>query len=261
LSSGTTRVWLGEDMNLIVQLVCSPWFWVSVFLSISGGIVVAWGLAVEKQAEKLMPPDNFKPDVFYDIVKVIKKKEERGWKILMTGIVMEVVAALLVSIISGLEVAGLNQKAEDATVHERQLEAQIFDTSNIVAQANTRAVVADANAAQANERAAKFDADRALVEREAEQIRSTNFILQAQILELEARTEPRSISPEQTTNLIERLKNCPKGKVFVKRVLKFDTAQVRHHYGRLLILLFLFWHVFSFCPTIMRGFKPIICQH
>ena len=53
-------------MNLVLKLLSSPWFWLDIFLSISGGIIVWWGLRVEKKAENLLPPEDFKPDLFDD---------------------------------------------------------------------------------------------------------------------------------------------------------------------------------------------------
>src|SRR5437867_1249925 len=101
-------------MNLILKLVSSPWFWIDVALSISGGIVVYWGLKVEKKAERYLPPSDFGKDIFDDILTLQKKELDRGWRILMTGIIMEVVAALLISVISGLEIADLQSKTAAA---------------------------------------------------------------------------------------------------------------------------------------------------
>jgi len=172
-------------MDLVVKLVSSPWFWADIILSISGGLIVAWGLAVEKKAEKKIPPPDFRPDIFADIAEAQKREVERGWKILMTGIVFEVVAAFGISVISGLEIADLKDKSAAATLEAKQAAKQ---------------------AGEANERAAKFDADRVMVEKEAEEIRSTNFVLQARVLELEAKTQPRTITPRQREILAKMLR-------------------------------------------------------
>lgn len=147
-----------------------------------------WGLAVEKKAEKLLPPDDFKPDLFADIIKRQKHEVERGWRILMIGIVFEVVAALGISIISGLDVAGLGEKAAAAN-----FEAKV---------AETNAAASFAQAAEANERAKKFDADRVMVEREAEEIRQTNFVLQAKLLEMQGAIHPREITTENRDTFV-----------------------------------------------------------
>jgi uncharacterized membrane protein len=103
-------------MNLVLKLISSPWFWADVFLSVSGGVLVFIGLRIEKAAEK---KQYF--GAFTDEVQSQRAKAERGWRILMLGIVVEVIAALGISVISGLEIADLtekssvaNEKAEDA---------------------------------------------------------------------------------------------------------------------------------------------------
>src|ERR1700690_4195553 len=109
-------------MNLLLKLISSPWFWADVFLSISGGLLVAWGLWLEKRAEKHIPPTDFHPDIFGDVVKLQKIKEQRGWRILMTGIIVEVVAALGISVISGLEIADLSDQSAAANLEAKQAE-------------------------------------------------------------------------------------------------------------------------------------------
>lgn len=122
-------------MYLVVKLISSPLFWVDVALAVSGGIVVWWGLKIEKEAEKLLIPSDFKPDIFSDIVEPYKAKIERGWRILMIGIVMEVVAAFLISVISGLEIADLTDKAGKA--NER---AALIESNNLVLQTNVESL-------------------------------------------------------------------------------------------------------------------------
>lgn len=74
-----------------------------------------------------------------------------------------------------------------------------------------RAAVAERESGQANERAAKFDADRVMVEKEAEEIRSTNFVLHARVLELEARMQDRTITAGDRDKFINLLKDIPRG--------------------------------------------------
>ena|SRR5208283_3815908 len=107
-------------MNLVLKLISSPWFWADIALSVSGGVVVYWGLLVEKKAEKNLPPADFKPDIFEDVLAAQKREVERGWRILMAGIVIEVVAAFGVSIISGLEIADLTEKSATANLEAKQ---------------------------------------------------------------------------------------------------------------------------------------------
>ena len=118
-------------MNLVLKLISSPWFWTDVVLSVSGGVLVYLGLRMEKAAEK-----KEYLGAFTDDVKLLKLKAQRGWRILMTGIVVEVVAALGISVISGLEVANLTDQAATAGLEAKQAENE---------------------AGQANERAAKFE--------------------------------------------------------------------------------------------------------
>jgi hypothetical protein len=107
-------------MNLVLKLFSSPWFWADVFLSVAGGIIVYWGLSIEKKAEKLIPPADFKPDIFKGVLESQKSEMERGWRILMAGITVEVVAALGISIISGLEIADLTEKSAAANLEAKQ---------------------------------------------------------------------------------------------------------------------------------------------
>src|ERR1022692_1180609 len=141
-------------MNLLLKLLSSPWFWADVVLSITGGILVYWGLWIEKRAEKRIPPSDFKEDIFEDVIKAEKSELERGWRILMLGIAIEVVAALGISVISGLEVADLTDKSAAANLEAKQAEKE---------------------AGQAKERAAITD--------------SNNLVLQAKVFRLETKTK------------------------------------------------------------------------
>jgi hypothetical protein len=119
-------------------------------------------LLIEKRAEKMLPPKDFRPDIFGDIVEKYKSEVERGWRILMVGIIVEVIAALGISVISGLEVASLNDKAE---------------------QAGKDAANAERDAGQANERAANTD--------------SNNLVLRSNVVALEIKLQPRNITTKQ----------------------------------------------------------------
>jgi len=151
-------------MNLLLELVSSPWFWVDILLSVTGGIVVYWGLLIEKRAEKYIPPESFKPDIFEDVVAAQKSELQRGWRILMTGIILEVVAALGISIISGLEVADLKDKT---------------------AAANRESKIAGKDAALANERAANLESTNLQMSVQVEGLRSNNLVLQSNVFALE----------------------------------------------------------------------------
>jgi hypothetical protein len=102
-------------------------------------------------------------------------------------------------------IAGLILEFSEAAKSDKDVSAAIERAGN-----------AEKEAGQANERAGKFDADRIMVEKEAEEIRSTNLVLQAKLLELEGNMKPRTITSEQQTNLIACLSRAPeKGKIDV----------------------------------------------
>lgn len=164
-------------MELLLRMFCSPWFWAEVVLSVSGGLVVYYGLKVEKAAEKHMPPQDFKPDVFEDIVEVQKRKLERGWKILMTGIVMEVIAALGISIISGLESANLTEKADLA--------------KGAAAEANRLAKLAEESASSNS--------------LEVAVLTQTNLMLRSHVAALEKRVIDLNEEALQTSNAVSML--------------------------------------------------------
>jgi len=59
----------------------------------------------------------------------------------------------------------------------------------------------------------------------SEKLRSTNLVLEAQVLELKTKQSPRTITSEQRASLIKCLDDCPKGKVFIMAsVLDFEAT-------------------------------------
>jgi hypothetical protein len=199
-------------MNLLIKLVESPWFWLDVILSVWGGILVWRGLRIEKNAEKLLPPENFKPDIFADVVEKYRSEMERGWRILMRGIIIEVVAALGISIISGLEIAELNDKAERAekdAARANERAAVIESKNAILFSIGERA---KESASQANEAAEKSKSDRLSIEKQVEEFKQTNLVLQATVLKLEAKNQDRTIRGDQIINFITSLGGSVKGK-------------------------------------------------
>ncbi|MBI5774303.1 MAG: hypothetical protein HZA89_11240 [Verrucomicrobia bacterium] len=123
------------ETNMLLKLISSPWFWLDVVLSIVGGILVFWGLKLEKMAES----DEYL-DAFVDGVKSKKLQAQRGWRILMTGIVVEVVAALGVSIISGLEIAVLNEKSKQLEATNLVLRSNVLVLESQIAETKTSVV-------------------------------------------------------------------------------------------------------------------------
>ena len=106
------------QMNLFWKLISSGWFWADVVLSVVGGVLVFWGLKLEKDAE---PKENL--DAFVDDIKCRKLRARLGWRLLMWGVAIEVVAALGISVISGLENAEANLASEK--LKQSNLELQI----------------------------------------------------------------------------------------------------------------------------------------
>src|SRR6267142_3200453 len=99
-------------MHSLEKLISDPWFWVTVGFSVFGALVVYVGLKFGADAERLLPPSDFKEDIFGDIVKRYKAKVDFGHKIVMAGVAIEAICALAVCVISGLENADLKEKAE-----------------------------------------------------------------------------------------------------------------------------------------------------
>lgn len=104
-----------------------------------------WGLLIEKKAEKRIPPEDFRPDIFEDVVKSQKSELERGWRILMTGIIFEVVAAFGISLVSGLEIADLSDKTADSKKRTATLESNNLLLRSNVAALEFRLIEASSN--------------------------------------------------------------------------------------------------------------------
>src|ERR1700722_15899470 len=120
-------------MNPLIQLIFDPWFWVTVFVSVIGTVIVFLGHKIGADAEKLLLPTDFKEDIFGDIVKRYKAKMDLGHKIVMAGVVIEAICALAVCIISGLENAALNEKSSAANLEAKQAEKDAGDAKVLAA--------------------------------------------------------------------------------------------------------------------------------
>jgi hypothetical protein len=114
-------------MHLLVKLVWSPWFWADVFFSVIGAVIVYRGHKISLDAEKLIPPQDFKKDIFGDIVIRYKEIMDKGHRTVMIGVVIEAIAALVLSVLSGLAIADSNERA--AKLEDRATIAE----SNVVA--------------------------------------------------------------------------------------------------------------------------------
>jgi hypothetical protein len=87
---------------MVVRLISSGWFWLELFIAVIGGVIYFWGHWIERRAERFLPPESFRDDIFGDIVLRYKTEMERGWKILMFGIAFEVIAAFAITVSAGL---------------------------------------------------------------------------------------------------------------------------------------------------------------
>lgn len=124
--------------HLLLEMLLSPWFWLNILLSVAGGVIVYVGLKTEKAGEKMLIPPDLKPGIFSDIEEVARSKIELGWRILMTGIAFEVVAAFGISVISGLEIASLSDQTAAAQLESKRAEKQ-------AGEANERASLIESN--------------------------------------------------------------------------------------------------------------------
>jgi hypothetical protein len=169
-------------MTMLIKLLESPWFWVNVFFSVFGGIIVWRGLSIEANAEKLLPPDSFKADIFGDIIDRYKLEIRRGEKLVKAGVIIEVIAALGISIISGLESAALGERTSQAEKDAGFARLQVVSLSN----------------------------DTVRVSVNLEEAKSNNLILRSNIVVLERELQPRRITMEQRTNFIALTQLIPK---------------------------------------------------
>jgi hypothetical protein len=165
-------------MNLITALVSSLWFWIDVFFSVVGAVVVYWGLKIGGEAEHLIPPSDFKKDIFGDIVNRQKEIMERGHRIVMAGVVIEAVAALLLSVFSGLAIADSKERATNAEklAIDGKVKIATLQSTNLLLQA-------------------------------------AFWETRSNVLALEAKQKDRTITAEQRKSFIDFLRNAPKGKI------------------------------------------------
>jgi hypothetical protein len=160
----------------------SLWLSIWEFVEISGAIIVTVGVVGEYISN------------FTKLVKGKSRKarlEKFSTLVLIFGLAIELVGLVKTSHIFNLEVARANLEAKQAGTN--------------AAASYEKAAVAEREAGQANARAAKFDADRILVEKEAEEIRSTNLVLQTRLLGLETKTSPRTLTAEQKRIILKLL--------------------------------------------------------
>ena len=200
-------------MDLVIKLISSVWFWVDVVLASCGGLVVYCGLKIEKEAERLLVPSDFRPDIFEDVIAPYKVKIERGWRILMTGIVMEVVAALIISVVSGLEIADANDQASKANERVSNNEVHVAELTKESVGLRTIGENAKESAARAKESEARAIAEAEKSKTEREKAESGRLELEKQLLALIEKTKVRNITPKTRADLALKLKGVPRGNV------------------------------------------------
>jgi hypothetical protein len=174
-------------MNLIVKLISSPWFLLELILASIGGLVVFWGLWIEKRAEALLPPETFKKDIFGDIVAKYKAEMERGWRWLMVGIAIEVLCALAMTMLSGLEVANSNERAANAI----SLAGEATNSAAKVALANAQLVASNIVS------------------------ESNILVLRSTVAAMELQMQPRNINPTQKEKFTKAFQVSQKKPVWV----------------------------------------------
>lgn len=204
-------------MSLVLKLISSPWFWVDVVVSITGVFLVFWGLWLEKKADQKLPPSDFQPDIFGDIVERQKAQLERGWRILMIGIVVEGVAALGISVISGLEIAQLNDQASKSNLRVAQLETDVVQLRTIGERAKESAALATTEAEK--------------VKKEREIAEAGRLALEIKLRELEEKQGDRIIKPKQDANLVQCLRKWTGQKFVMLRWQGVVNAKESEAYG------------------------------
>jgi hypothetical protein len=115
--------------------------------------------------------------------------EKIGWFVVVGGLAMEFLGDQFANRIKDERNAKSNERA---AIAEKQMEGLRKDAGEAMRQAG-----------QANERAGSF-------EKEAEELRSTNLLLQSRVLELQNTLQPRRITQEQRDQFIALLKDTPK---------------------------------------------------
>jgi hypothetical protein len=184
-------------MHSLEKLISDPWFWVTVGFSVFGALVVYLGLKVGTDAEKLLPPPDFKKDIFGDIVKPYKAKMDFGHKIVMAGVAIEAVCALAVCVISGLENADLKEKAEEIRSSNLVLQTNVASLNGAVIQLAHLYDLSTNALDEANERVANAESNSAVLAKEV--------LVQSQQIQQAAKTANETRDFVSESNTIARI--------------------------------------------------------
>jgi hypothetical protein len=164
-------------MEIVKEVASSASFWVTLFFAIIGGLLVLRGLILEND----------------------DRTKRQGERLVITGVFIEVLGAIVVTVISGIEVAA---------------------SSKLAGEANKEAGDAIKQAGYANERASSNEWQVAVLSNQTvrlslnlEEAKSNNLELQKQVLALVEKTKVRTVSQTARTNLGLLLNGVPKGSV------------------------------------------------
>lgn len=121
-------------MHVISVLISSPSFWVFLFVNALGGSAVAIGLWGEGWAENRKFPE-IPGDLIPHVSDAVRRKRCKRFfeKLLLGGVIFEVVAAVITTVYSSIDVASSNERASKYEFAAKQLEAQIEQTRNKMA--------------------------------------------------------------------------------------------------------------------------------
>ena len=195
-------------MHSIVVLISDPWFWITVFVSVVGAFVVLWGLKIGADAEKLIPPADFKKDIFADIVKQYKTKMDFGHKIVMIGVAIEAICAFAVCVISGIENAGLKQESSIALQNAARAQLQVASLTNETLKLSV----------------------------ELESMRSNNLILQTNVWALEAKNADRTVTLQEFNSFMKSIQSAGQGKA-VMFGIRHSDRETRQYESKVADLL------------------------
>jgi hypothetical protein len=173
-------------------------------------------------------------EVFFDWPEMTGKRafgKKLSALVLVVGLVMEFAEAAK----SDREVASMNERTALIESNNLALSLRVEGLNKQAADARVVAGNAEKDASQANERAAKFDADRVTIAKQAEEIRGTNFVLQAKLLELEAKNQDRTITIEQIIKFMASLGNSPRGSVMIG--VRHPDSETRRFFNKIAGLL------------------------
>jgi hypothetical protein len=130
-----------QKMRVISILIASPSFWVFLVVNVFGGSVVALGLWGEGHAERKVFPE-----IPGDLVPHLTESKERKRckrffeRLVLFGVVFEVIAAVVTTVVSSIEVAQLNREAADTRAEAEQLRKANIELN---ARLNPRRITAE----------------------------------------------------------------------------------------------------------------------